>query len=274
MRGLIQRSLAITLTACSPEMKQAGISPFTPDDTHHDPRQLESYENHRFMMDWFTAEWGDAALDLGHLRHRELAGMQLLGLATDGAVQRISNFMEHGTLAGRIRQDDYRPFLLALYALTCFAADSGNRYSPEDAWLPGGAPEQGSRYGWSAVVNSVLQPTLGLRWLLCYEEGNRDVCHLQKAAPKHWFAPGERIRVSNCPTRFGRLSWSTTAQEGRSWEIRIDCEQPFAGELLVHVHPPDGQSLQKTSAGTLAGNAIHFTAEEMRSMQHVSLRAS
>ena len=273
MRGLIQHSLASTLAACSPEMKQSGISPFTPDDTHHDPRRLESYENHRFMMDWFTADWGDAALDLGHLRHRELAGMQLVGLATDGAVQRISNFMEHGTLAVRIRQDDYRPFLLALYALTCFAADSGNRYSPEDAWLPGGAPEQGSRYGWSAVVNSVLQPTLGLRWLLCYEESNRDVCHLHKAAPKHWFAPGERIRVSNCPTRFGTMSWSTVAHGERDWEIHVDFRQPFTGDLYIHVHPPDGRPLQHTSAGALVGNAIHFTTDDLRSMQQLNLRA-
>ncbi len=29
------------------------------------------------MMDWFTADWGDPALDLGHLKHRELAGQQI-----------------------------------------------------------------------------------------------------------------------------------------------------------------------------------------------------
>lgn len=274
MRTLIERSLATTLARCSPEMKAAGITPFTPEDTHHDPRQLESYENHRFMMDWFTADWGDTALDLGHLRHRELAGMQLLGLGTDGAEQRVSNFMEHGTLAVRIRQEDYRPFLLSLYALVCYAADSGNRYAPEDAWIPGGAPGQGSRYGWSAVVNSVLQPALGLRWLLCYEENNAEICHLQKAAPKHWFAAGERIRVEKCPTRFGRVSWSTIAHGDRDWEIQVDFDGPFMGNLLIHVHPPDGQPLERTSAGNLVHNAIHFKPDELRLMQHISIRVS
>ncbi len=274
MRTLIQRSLATTLARCSPEMKAAGITPFNPEDTHHDPRQLESYENHRFMMDWFTADWGEAALDLGHLRHRELAGMQLMGLGTDGAEQRISNFMEHGTLAVRIRQEDYRPFLLTLYALVCYAADSGNRYAPEDAWIPGGAPGQGSRYGWSAVVNSVLQPALGLRWLLCYEENNAEVCHLQKAAPKHWFAAGERIRVEKCPTRFGRVSWSTVAHGDRDWEIQVDFERPFTADLLIHVHPSDGRPLEHTSAGNLVQNAIHFKLDELRSMQNIRIRAS
>jgi hypothetical protein len=274
MRGLIQRSLAATLAACSPAMKSSGITPFSPEDTHHDPRQLESYENHRFMMDWFTADWGDPALDLGHLRHRELAGMQIVGLHTDGASQRTSNFMEHGTLAVRIRQEDYRPFLLTLYALTCYAADCGNRYAPEDAWIPGGAPGQGSRYGWSAVVNSVLQPALGLRWLLCYEENNRDVCHLQKAAPKHWFAAGETIRVSNCPTRFGHVSWSTVARNDREWEITLDFERPFTGDLIIHVHAPDGQPLRQISAGALEGSAIRLRAEELAATRHLVIHAS
>ena len=274
MRGLIQRSLETTLSACSSEMKKSGITPFTPDDTHHDPRKLESYENHRFMMDWFTADWGNNALDLGHLRHRELAGMQIMGLHTDGAVERTSNFMAHGTLAVRIRQQDYRPFLLTLYALTCYAADSGNRYSPEDAWIPGGTPMQGGSYAWSAVVNSVLQPALGLRWLLCYEENDAEVCHLQKAAPKHWFAAGEHIRVGNCPTRFGHLSWATVAQTDRSWQIQIDFASTFTGDLMIHIHPPDSAPVRRTSAGTLSGNAIHFTREELQGKQQLTLQVS
>ncbi len=274
MRGLIQESLRITLSRCSAEMKQAGISPFTPSDIHHNPRELQSYENHRFMMDWFTADWGDEALDLGFLRHRELAGMQIVGLNTDGAEQRTSNFMAHGTLSVRIRQEDYRPFLLTLYALTCFAADSGNRYAPEDAWIPGGAPGQGSRYGWSAVVNSVLQPAMGLRWLLCYEEGNRDVCHLQKGAPKHWFASGERIRVGRCPTRFGRLGWSTLAQPDGSWEIEINFEQPFTGDLALHIHPPDSKPLRNASAGRLEGNVVYFAKADVNSRQYLAFQVS
>ncbi len=274
MRSLIQESLRITLGRCSPEMKQAAITPFTPSDTNHDPHQLKSYENHRFMMDWFTADWGDEALDIGHLRHREIAGMQIVGLNTDGARQRTSNFMAHGTLSVRIRQQDYRPFLLTLYALTCYAADSGNRYAPEDAWIPGGMPGQGSRYGWSAVVNSVLQPAMGLRWLLCYEEGNRNVCHLQKAAPKHWFAAGERIRVGHCPTRFGRLGWSTVALADRSWEIEINFERPFTGDLALHIHPPDGRPLRKSSAGRIDGDAVYFARAELIATRRLAFQVS
>ena len=222
MRAKIERSLRATIQAGNPQMRAAGITPFSPDDVHREPKQLSSYENHRFMMDWFTADWGDRSLDQGHLKHRELAGLQIIGLHTDGDTPRTSNFMEHGTLAVRIRQDDYRPFLLTLYALGCYAADSGNRYAPEDAYIPGSYPGEGSPYGWSAVVNSVLQPALGLRWLLCYEENDRDVCHLQKAAPKHWFASGEKIRVANCPTRFGHIGWTTQAASNEEWHVTLN----------------------------------------------------
>lgn len=144
MRTNIQRSLETTLAAMSRTMKTAGITPFTPEDTHRDPKHLLSYENHRFVQDWFLADWGDQALDLGHLKHRSIAGMALVGLHMDGVEQRTSNFMEHGTLAVKIGQEDYRSFLLTLYSLACYTADSGNRYSPEDALISGGYAAEGS----------------------------------------------------------------------------------------------------------------------------------
>lgn len=256
MRKLVEQSVAATVAAGNEQMRAAGITPFDPDDTKRIPTYLTSYENHRFMMDWFTADWGDAALDIGHMKHRELAGEQILGLHTDGDWARTSNFMEHGTLAFRIRQDDYRPFLLTLYALCCYAADSGNRYSPEDAFLPGSYPGEGSRYGWSATVNSVLQPTMGVRWLLCYEESDREVCHLQKAAPKHWFAKGQRIVVEQCPTRFGHLSWTTESISNSAWRITLRTHSAFSGQLAIHIHPPDNNELKSATHGTVQRDRV------------------
>jgi hypothetical protein len=101
-----------------------------------------------------------------------------------------------------------------------------------------------------------LQPTLGLRWLLCYEESDANVCHLQKAAPKHWFANGQMISVMRCPTRFGSVSWKTKAQSDRSWKISLDLASGFTGDVRIHIHPPDGNPLRKTSTGTIAENSI------------------
>ena len=265
MRGDIERSLQRTLDDRNPEMKQAGITPFTAFDTQRKPAELSSYENHRYMMDWFTSDWGDPELDLGHFKHREIAGEQILRMNTDGDYPRTSNFMEHGTLAGLIRQEDYRPFLVALYGNLCYAMDSGSRYAPEDALLPGNYPGEGSPYAWSAVINSELQPTMGLRWLLCYEEHHHDVVHLQKAAPKHWFGAGERIHVERCPTRFGLISWTTTSAanegaggpgNGKKWHLEITLPQSFAADLVVHIHPPNREALKSTSLGQLQRDRV------------------
>ena len=274
MRTKIERSLKLTLDARNPEMKKAGITPFHPFDTKRKPEELSSYENHRFMMDWWTADWGDAELDEGYFLHRTLAGEQLLGMNTDGHYPRTSNFMEHGTLAGRIRQKDYRPFLLALYGNLCYAMDSGNRYAPEDALLPGNFPGEGSPYAWSAVVNSELQPALALRWLLCYEEHDRSnrpvTVHLQKAAPKHWFADGQRIVVERCPTRFGQLGWKTESGKGR-WHIEIVLPANFGADLLIHLHPPSGQPLRTASIGQIEESAVRLPMAALAGKSQVSL---
>lgn len=273
MRTDIERSLAKTLAGRNAGMKQAGITPFTPFDTKRQPTELSSYENHRYMMDWWTSDWGDPALDEGHFRHRALAGQQILGMNTDGDYPRTSNFMEHGTLAGRIRQDDYRPFLLALYGNLCYAMDSGSRYAPEDALLPGNYPGEGSPYAWSAVVNSELQPALALRWLLCYEEHDKNIVHLQKAAPKHWFEVGRRIRVQQCPTRFGEISWNTESLEGEGsrprWQVTIQGSTDFAATLIVHIHPPDRRPLVSTTLGTLHPDRVVLPVGVLKGKQHV-----
>jgi hypothetical protein len=267
--------LRITLDARNPQMKQAGITPFHAFDTRRAPHELSSYENHRFMMDWWTADWGDSELDLGHFRHRTLAGEQLLGMNTDGHYPRTSNFMEHGTLAGRIRQQDYRPFLLALYGNLCYAMDSGSRYAPEDALLPGNFPGEGSPYAWSAVINSTLQPTLALRWLLCYEEHDRPgaaaVVHLQKAAPKHWFT--QPIRVEDCPTRFGPLTWTTEPRSG-GWQVALTVPPNYAADLLVHIHPPSGKPLHGASLGQIQPFAVRLSQAVLAGKREFVVRIS
>ncbi len=269
MRTNIRVSLAATIAAGNPAMRSAGITPFETNDTRRLPTELSSYENHRFMMDWFLADWGDPALDLGHLHHRELAGQQICGIHTDGDAPRTSNFMAHGTLAVRIRQEDYRPFLLTLYTLLCYAADSGNRYSPEDAYIPGSYPGEGSPYGWSAAVNSALQPTLGLRWMLCYEQSDQPLCHLQKGTPKHWFTQGKRIRVRRCPTRWGIISWSTEAISDHDWRVELEAPVGFAATLAIHIHPTDNAHLRSSSAGTLAKDRVNVTPAMFALQSHL-----
>jgi hypothetical protein len=285
LRADVEKALRLTLDARNSEMKQAGITPFSAFDTKRKPSELASYENHRYMMDWWTADWGDADLDLGQYRHRVLAGREVLGMnvATDeiynvdSGTLMTSNFMEHGTLAYRIRLADYRPFLLTLYANLCFAMDCGSRYAPEDALIPGSYPGEGNPGGWSAVINSELQPTVALRWLLCYEENDQDIVHLQKAAPKHWFAAGERIAVKNCPTRFGVISWTTESPKGENgWSVNLELSQwqTPGPQIVIHLHPADGRRLNTASVGQIVENSIVIPASALNETKRLSIRVS
>jgi hypothetical protein len=110
------------------------------------------------------------------------------------------------------------------------------------------------------VINSTLQPALGLRWLLCYEENDRDICHLQKGSPKHWFGKGERIAVRRCPTRFGTIAWTTDATSDSSWHVGVEAAAGFSGDLHLHIHPPAGGPLRSASAGTVEGLAVVLPA--------------
>jgi len=278
MRTDVERSLNKTLANRNPEMKKADIPPIFAFDTDRKPTELTSYENHRYISDWWLSDWGNPEIDAGHFRHRALAGLQIVGMNTVQDYPITAGFMEHGTLAGRIRQDDYRPFLLTLYGNMCYAMDSGNRYAPEDSLLPGNYPGEGNPYAWSAVVNSELQPTLGLRWLLCYEEHDQDVVHLQKAAPRPWFSAGERIRVEGCPTRFGSISWVTEslplASQSPRWRVEIEVGDFKGATLAVHIHPADGHPLKTSSLGEVRADRVVLSPEVLAGKARITLEIS
>jgi hypothetical protein len=58
MRTLIESSIAETRALGHAGTKAAGITPFTPTDTDREVSDLGSYENHRFMENWFLSDWG------------------------------------------------------------------------------------------------------------------------------------------------------------------------------------------------------------------------
>jgi len=153
--------------------------------------------------------------------------------------------------------------------------DSGNRYAPEDALIPGGFAGEGAGWTWSAVVNSALQPTLALRWLLCYEESDVDRVHLQKAAPKNWFSPGKKIVVNSCPTRFGRISWSTESEPNKpGWTIKLEVatSTPFLADVVLHIHPPGGRILTSSGVGQVSGTAVVIPAATLEGKGQLSFR--
>jgi hypothetical protein len=120
------------------------------------------------------------------------------------------------------------------------------------------------------VVNSTLQPSLGLRWLLVWEERQAERVHLQKAAPKHWFEAGKHMGVRRCPTRFGKIEWRTEAETSTRWRVTITADAGWAAEVVLHVHPPGGARLRRSSAGTVADSWVVIPAGALGSGKPLS----
>ena len=119
---------------------------------------------------------------------------------------------------------------------------------------------------------------MGLRWLLCYEEHDRNVVHLQKAAPQHWFSPGEVIRVRNCPTRFGPISWGTQSlppsMESARWKIEITLLKAYEADLVIHIHPPDRTRLRTASMGEVHPKYVVVAAKLLEGKTQVEIEVS
>ena len=113
--------------------------------------------------------------------------------------------------------------------------------------------------------------------MVCYEEHDRNVVHLQKAAPKHWFSPGEMIRVEKCPTRFGLVSWSTVSvgeANSARWKLEVRFFGPFDADLVVHIHHPNGEPLKSTSLGELQRERVVLRAQVLSGKTTVNFRVS
>jgi hypothetical protein len=112
------------------------------------------------------------------------------------------------------------------------------------------------------------------RIALCYEETDHDVCHLQKAAPKHWFSEGETISVDNCPTRFGTLGWSARALPHRQWCIHLNLPKKFAADIVIHIHPDDDRPLRTTTQGVLHGSRVVLRKGSLVGARQLSIQVS
>ena len=96
--------------------------------------------------------------------------------------------------------------------------------------------------------------------------------HLQKAAPKHWFAAGEEIRVESCPTRFGQISWATKSSREGGWDVNIEFQKPFDADLIVHLHTPARALLKSTTLGELQKDRVRLPASLLRGETNVKFQ--
>lgn len=101
------------------------------------------------------------------------------------------------------------------------------REFPSRAWYMGDIP-----HGWAAAEFLLL-----LRDILLFEadEDHDPQLYLAAGVPPHWLGDGERIRVSDAPTRYGQTVGYTLVHHANSRRVELDLTSaPPAGVRLIY----------------------------------------
>jgi hypothetical protein len=187
-----------------------------------------------------TREQARTLIDYRARHHDSYLG---IGTAYGLRTGELAGFLTYGTIYGLIQHDYVREALLTTYAHMAHQYTRGQWLAPEtrnvlqdiDA-APYCTPAQ-------------LVAPLALKWLLVFEDPERDTLWLAKAAPREWFGEGKRFAVRNAPTRFGRVSYEAVSQ----WEkhrLAVTVELPAEGlraELRVRLRAPGSRPVRSVT---------------------------
>jgi hypothetical protein len=128
----------------------------------------------------------------------EATGNSVFGLPRGGT--HITGFLDFGSAFARLDLDQVREFLLLYYAHMSHLYSPGTWTAVESARMDG---TQGGPY---CTPTQVTIPIF-TKWLTVFEDPDQAVLWLAKATPRAWLAQGEKIEISNAPTRFGKVGY-------------------------------------------------------------------
>lgn len=162
-------------------------------------------------------------------------------------------FISYGYAQALLRNDRIEEYLLFLYSHRYHSHLPGNWLAAETCGIDGGLPLY-------CVPAQLTIPKL-LRWMMVFEESDRDRLHLLRAVPRDWLATGQRIALAGAPTRWGAVDVALTIDmAGRTAEAQIG----FSGrarpaETHLRLRLPKGHKLV---SATLAGKPVTLGGRE------------
>ncbi len=145
-------------------------------------------------------------------------GNSIFGLPRGG--QHITGFLDFGPALARLDLDQVRQFLLLYYAHMSHIYSPGTWTAVESAKMDG---TQGGPY----CTPSEDTIPIFTKWMMVFEEPDRPVLWLGKATPRAWLAQGQKVSISDAPTRFGEVGY----------EMRSDIDH---GTVSAVLHFPVG----------------------------------
>ncbi len=162
----------------------------------------------------------------------------------------ILGFISYGYAQMLLRLDRVEEYLLFLYAHRYHDHTRGSWVAGEVSGVDGDIP----------LFCIPAQQTIPLlvRWMLVLEDSDEDRIYFGKGLPRNWVASGKEIRIEQAPTRWGRVSFSMTANPAaKKVNAKIDLAKASGlKEVHLKVRLPEQNALQRISVN---GHAVELS---------------
>ncbi|HTL58667.1 MAG TPA: hypothetical protein VL361_23475 [Candidatus Limnocylindrales bacterium] len=162
----------------------------------------------------------------------------------------LAGFLSYGHAYGLLQIDFIREYLLTLYSLMAHQYTRGTWTAPETRLLN---PKQ-----FAAPYCTPAQMVVPLltRWMVVFEDPAADTLWLAKATPRSWLEDGQRIAVTNAPTRWGTVAFRL---ESHLRERRIDCNvtlpsRETPGAIKLRLRAPLSNTIHSVTLNGKAWN--------------------
>ena len=146
--------------------------------------------------------------------------------APNDTYRNLLGFITYGYAQELLRQDRIEEYLLFLYSHRHHAHTPGGWVAAEVAGIDGGLP--------LFCIPAQLTIPLLLRWMLVFERADSNTLHLGRAIPRDWIMSGQKIAISDAPTRWGRVSYALSHDLSNK-RITIEGQLPENGPESVEM---------------------------------------
>ncbi|PJB60763.1 MAG: hypothetical protein CO096_32240, partial [Armatimonadetes bacterium CG_4_9_14_3_um_filter_66_14] len=194
--------------------------------------QLASYTNYRYWLEMLSADFLSPEQATALVEYRRRHQGECLGLTR--FMGRLDDWPYANYARGLLTLDRIEHYQLGYYGHLTTHQMRGTFSDFEQVDIHDVAERT---YRADYCVPAQLTIPLLTRWLLVFEERAADRLWLGKAAPRRWFAPGQRWSVKAAPTRWGRVSFEVEATEKRV-TVRLTPPERKAEMILLRVPPP------------------------------------
>jgi hypothetical protein len=163
----------------------------------------------------------------------------------------ILGFISYGYAQKLLALDRIEEYLLFLYSHRYHDHTRGSWVAGETVGINGG----------TAIFCIPAQLTIPLlmRWVLVFEDSDEEHLHFGKAIPRAWIATGKPIRISQAPTRWGRVSFNIVSKP-ETKTVLANVELANAGspkQIFVKLRVPKDSPLKSVTVNgrgaTLSG---------------------